>query len=155
MTTDQQILDLFVDQGIVQRSQIEDILAEINNSGKTLLQVMIDFEIVNEEQYYRDHRRFHRRGLRRPGRLRGAAGNPAAHSRRHGAAHGALPIGQSGESIVTALLDPLDNQVVDDLRFALGRDIQVVVAPAYQVAGAPDANTTARTWPTWTTCSRN
>ena len=47
--------------------------------------------------------------------------------------HGALPIGQSGEAIVTALLDPLDSQVADDLRFALGRDIQVVVAPVYQI----------------------
>ena len=34
---------------------------------------------------------------------------------------------------MTALLDPLDSQVVEDLRFTLGRDIQVVVAPTYQV----------------------
>ena len=53
MTTDQQIIDLFVEQGLVQRSGVEDLLAEINHSGKTLLQVMTDFEIVNEEQYHR------------------------------------------------------------------------------------------------------
>ena len=47
--------------------------------------------------------------------------------------HGALPIGQSGNTIVTALLDPLDSQVAEDLRFALGRDVQVVVSPAYQM----------------------
>ena len=44
--------------------------------------------------------------------------------------HGALPIGQSGESIVTALLDPLDSAGGGRPALRAGRDIQVVVAPA-------------------------
>ena len=48
MTTDQQILDLLVDQSIVQRSQVEDILSELGNSGKTLVRVLADFELVDE-----------------------------------------------------------------------------------------------------------
>ena len=133
MTSDQQILDLFVDQGLVQRSQIEDILSEINNSGKTLQQVMVDFEIAEPEQYYRtiadsigaDYVDLGDYEVP-PEVQRLIPGGTAR-------LNGALPIGQSGESIVTALLDPLDSQVVDDLRFTLGRDIQIVVAPAYQV----------------------
>ena len=133
MTTDQQIIDLFVDQGLVQRSQTEDLLSEMNNSGKTLLQVLADYEIVNEEQFYRtiadsigaDYVDLGDYEVP-PEVQRLIPGGTAR-------LNGALPIGQSGESVVTALLDPLDTQVAEDLRFTLGRDIQVVVAPYYQV----------------------
>ena len=133
MTTDQQILDLFVDQGVVMRSQVEDLLAEINNTGKTLPQVMADYEIADQQQYYQaiadsigadfvdlaDHEV-------PPEIQRLIPGGTAR-------LHGALPIGESGNSIITALLDPLDPQVVEDLRFAIGRDIQVTVVPAHQI----------------------
>ena len=133
MTSDQQITDLFVEQGIIQRSQVEDLHAEMNNSGKTLQQVLADFEMADSEQFYRtiadsigaDY--VDLGDYEVPMEVQRLI--PGGTARLHGA----LPIGQSGESIVTALLDPLDSQVVDDLRFSLGKDIQVVVAPAYQV----------------------
>ena len=133
MTTDQQIIDLFVEQGLVQRSGVEDLLAEVNNSGKTLLQVMTDFEIVDEEQYHRtiadsigaDYLRLDDYEV--PAEIQRLI--PGGTARLHGA----LPIGQSGNTIVAALLDPLNAQVVEDLRFALGREVQVVVSPSYQV----------------------
>ena len=130
MTTDSQILDLFIEQGLVQRSQKEDILSEIANNGKTLPQILSDYGIADEAVYYQT--------------LADSVGAdyvdlgeyevpveiqrliPGGTARLHGA----LPIGESGTSIVTALLDPLDSQVVEDLRFALGRDIQVTVSPA-------------------------
>ena len=134
MTTDQQILDLLVDQGIAQRSQVEDILSEIGNSGKTLVQVLIDFEITDENGYYQtladsigaDFVKLDNYEV--PVEIQRLI--PGGTARLHGA----LPIGQSGNTVVTALLDPLDSQVADDLRFALGRDIQVVVAPVYQIS---------------------
>ena len=133
MTTDQQILDLFVEQGIAQRSQIEDILAEITNSGKTLLHVLVDFELIDEDGYYQtiadsigaDYVKL--ADYEVPVEIQRLI--PGGTARLHGA----LPIGQSGNSVVTALLDPLDPQVADDLRFAVGRDIQVVVSPAHQI----------------------
>ncbi len=42
--------------------------------------------------------------------------------------HGALPISISGEGLFVALSDPLNPQIVEDLRFALEREIRVVVA---------------------------
>ncbi len=134
MTTDQQILDLLVDQGVVQRSQTEDILSEIGNSGKTLVQVLIDFEITDEDGYYQtladaigaDFVKLDNYEV--PQEIQRLI--PGGTARLHGA----LPIGQSGHTVVAALLDPLDSQVADDLRFALGRDIQVVVAPFYQIS---------------------
>ena len=133
MTTDQQILDLFIEKGIVQRAQSEDILADITNSGKTLVQVLIDYELTDEDGYYQtladsigaDYVKL--ADYEVPAEIQRLI--PGGTARLHGA----LPIGQAGESIVTALLDPLDSQVSDDLRFALGRDIQVVVAPVQQI----------------------
>ncbi len=133
MTTDQQILDLLIDQGLLQRSQVEDILSEIGNSGKSLPQALSDFEIATEDQYYQtladsigaDYVNLGEREI--PVEVQRLI--PGGTARLHGA----LPIGQSGETILTALLDPLDSQVVEDLRFALGRDIQPIVAPTYQI----------------------
>lgn len=42
--------------------------------------------------------------------------------------HGALPVGASENTIYVALTDPLNTQIAEDLRFALGREIQSVVA---------------------------
>jgi len=47
--------------------------------------------------------------------------------------HRALPIAMSGNTLRVALVDPLDPRVPEDLRFALGKDIDVVVAPMEQI----------------------
>ena len=47
--------------------------------------------------------------------------------------HRALPIGISGNTLSVALVDPLDLRAAEDLRFALGKDVDVVVAPAEQI----------------------
>jgi len=45
--------------------------------------------------------------------------------------HGALPVAASGNTIFVALADPLNTPVLEDLRFALGREIvQVVGLPS-------------------------
>jgi type IV pilus assembly protein PilB len=48
--------------------------------------------------------------------------------------HQALPIAAHGNTLTVALLDPLDLRAAEDLRFALGKDVQVVVAPTEQIA---------------------
>jgi type IV pilus assembly protein PilB len=42
--------------------------------------------------------------------------------------HGALPVSGSGNTIFVALVDPLNSSSLEDLRFALGREIVSVVA---------------------------
>ena len=48
--------------------------------------------------------------------------------------HGAMPVMGSGNTIIVALMDPLNPQTIEDLRFALGREIQVMVAFPSRVA---------------------
>src|SRR4051812_14815727 len=47
--------------------------------------------------------------------------------------HRALPIALSGNVLRVALVDPLDPRAAEDLRFALGKDIDVVVAPTDKI----------------------
>src|SRR5207253_10697560 len=54
---------------------------------------------------------------------------PSGHARLHGA----LPIEMSGSTLRVALMDPFDLHTSEDLRFALGQDIQVVVSPPEQI----------------------
>ncbi len=38
------------------------------------------------------------------------------------------------EGLYVCLVDPLNPQTVEDLRFALGQDIHVLIAPDYQIS---------------------
>jgi type IV pilus assembly protein PilB len=125
----ERIADLFIDQGLMDRAQADDVLLETIQNGKAIEQAMIDNGIVDEEQFYRaiadaigtemidlDAVEFTPKILRLI---------PAGLARLHRA----LPIGEDGNAIRVALIDPLDMQTIEDLRFALGRDIEVVLAP--------------------------
>lgn len=128
-----QVIDIFVERGIVQPDQVEDILQELSVSGKTVTQVLVDYDFVTEEQFYQiiaeslgtefvDLKDFDppQETLRLI---------PAGLARLHGA----LPIDRSDDTITVCLTDPLNSQIPEDLRFALGKNIHVVVAPIYQI----------------------
>jgi len=128
-----QVVDLFIEQGIVDVGQGEDIIQEVSRTGKSIIQTLVDFEFVTEPQFYQT--------------IATAVGTefvdlkdfdppeevvrliPAGLARLHGA----LPIGLDGGVITICLVDPLNPQVPEDLRFALEKDIHVVVAPVYQI----------------------
>ncbi|HWB60243.1 MAG TPA: GspE/PulE family protein [Chthoniobacteraceae bacterium] len=128
-----QVLDIFIEHGLVQRDQVDDILQEISVTGKSVMQVLIDYDFLNEEQFYQviadslgtefvDLKNFEP-----PQELLRML--PAGLARLHGA----LPVAANEEVISVALVDPLDSKIPEDLRFALGKEIHVVVAPTYQI----------------------
>ncbi len=128
-----QVIDIFIERGIVQKDQVDDILQEISVTGKSVMQVLIDYDFVTEEQFYQtiadslgtefvDLKNFEP-----PQELLRMV--PAGLARLHGA----LPIAANDDVISVGLLDPLDSKVPEDLRFALGKEIHVVVAPTYQI----------------------
>jgi type IV pilus assembly protein PilB len=47
--------------------------------------------------------------------------------------YGAVPVSATGNSIVMAVLDPYNPHLVEELSFVLGKDVQLVVAPASQI----------------------
>jgi type IV pilus assembly protein PilB len=130
---DKQVAELFVEQNVLQPSQAEDVLNEANLNGKTIAQAMVDSGFVDESGFYRT--------------IAEALGTdyvdlneteiPAAVLKLipSGLArlHRALPVGLTGNCLRVALADPLDPHAAEDLRFALGKDVDVVVAPSEQI----------------------
>jgi type IV pilus assembly protein PilB len=127
------VADLFVDQRVLQPTQADDVLHEAGETGKSIVQTMIDNGFVDEESFYQtiadalgtelidlSHYEIPDEILRTiPGGL--------------ARLHGALPIALADSTLTITLADPLDDRAAEDLRFALGKDIHVVVAPTDQI----------------------
>ena len=131
--THKQLTEFFVEQRVLEPSQAEDVLSEVELNGKTVALAMIDGGFIDEPGFYQtianglgtdfidlteceiapEILRFIPSGLAR--------------------LHGALPVEMSGTTLRVALVDPFDLHTADDLRFALGTDIQVVVSPPEQI----------------------
>ena len=129
----ERLVELFIEQGLLDRSQADDVLLETTQNGKAIEQAIVDQGIIDETQFYvaiADALGTHVVDLDAvefaPHILHLI---PAGLARLHRA----LPIGEEGGAIRLALVDPLDSQTIEDLRFALGRDVEVVVTPSQQI----------------------
>jgi type IV pilus assembly protein PilB len=130
---EKQVAELFVEQRVLQPSQAEDVLNEANLNGKSIVEAMVDGGFVDESGFY--HTIADALGAEYvdlgdkeipPAILKLI---PSGLARLHRA----LPIGLSGNTLRVALADPLDPRAAEDLRFALGKDVDVVVAPTDQI----------------------
>jgi len=128
-----QVAEFFVEQHVLQPSQVEDVLSEAELNGKSIEQAMVDGGFVDETGFYQtianglglDFIDLTQREIA-PEILRFI---PSGLARLHGA----LPIEMSGNALRVALVNPLDHRAGEDLRFALGKDIHVVVSPPDQI----------------------
>ena len=129
-----QLLDLFQSRGLIDASLSQEILDEIDNSGKTVPELLADFEVIQS----RDDvwpvvaselgtAVVDIKDWVPPSALLDLV--PAGTA----LLHGAFPVNFDDQGLHLALVDPLNPQTVEDLRFALGREIIVVVAPDYLV----------------------
>src|SRR5437773_3564759 len=127
--TEKQLAEFFVEQRVLQPSQADDVLNEVELNGKTVAQAMIDGGFIDEPSFYEtianglgtefvdlsereiapEILRFIPSGLAR--------------------LHGALPIDMSETTLRVALVAPFDVQIAEDLRFALGNELQVMCSP--------------------------
>jgi type IV pilus assembly protein PilB len=130
---DKQLAEFFVEQRVLEPSQAEDVLSEVELNGKTVAQAMIDGGFIDEHSFYQtianglgtDLMDLAERDIA-PEILRLI---PSGLARLHGA----LPVELSGTTLRVALVDPFDLHAAEDLRFALGKDIHVVVSPPDQI----------------------
>ncbi|HEY9418694.1 MAG TPA: ATPase, T2SS/T4P/T4SS family, partial [Candidatus Udaeobacter sp.] len=128
-----QVAELFVEQHVLQPSQVEDVLNEADLNGKTIAQAMVDSGFVDEDGFYQtiaeglgtDFINLAEREI--APEILGLI--PSGLARLHGA----LPVEMSGHILHVALVDPLDYRAAADLRFALSKDIHVVVSPTEQI----------------------
>ena len=47
----QQVLDLFVDQNVLQKTQADDVLTEAQQNGKTIVQALVDGGYMDESGF--------------------------------------------------------------------------------------------------------
>jgi type IV pilus assembly protein PilB len=130
----QQIIELFQSRGLIDRALSHDILAEVGQSGKEIAEILADYQVIQ----HRDDiwpvvaSELHTTMVdlsdwTPPEALLALV--PAGTARLHGA----LPVNFDETGLYVALVDPLNPQTPEDLRFALGREINIVVAPDYLV----------------------
>ena len=122
-----QVLEILKDAGVLGAAEAEDLERECAETGKPVEVAVVNSGYLTEDVFYQtlaDSIGGERYDLREfepaPETLALIPGGLAR-------LHGALPIGASENTIYVALSDPLNGQVVEDLRFALGRDIQPCV----------------------------
>src|SRR6476619_1997259 len=131
--TEKQLAEFFVEQHVLQPSQADDVLSEVELNGKTVAQAMIDGGFIDEPSFYET--------------IANGLGTEFLDLSQHEIApqilrlipgglsrlHGVLPLRMSETALRVSLVDPFDLHVAEDLRFALGKDIHVVVSPAEQI----------------------
>jgi type IV pilus assembly protein PilB len=129
----QQVIDIFIEQRVLQPPQAQDVLEETKLNGKTVEQALIDGGFVDEIRFYQ----VLADALVTEFVELGAEEIPPAIIRLIPAElarlHRALPLALSDQTLSVALVDPLDLRATEDLRFALGKDVNVVIAPIAEV----------------------
>lgn len=127
------VIDLFIEHGIVDRSQAEDLLAEISRSGKNVVEVLVDFGFCTLDEFY--HTLANSLGVDyvdlssfepTPELLKSIPGGLAR-------LHGVFPVAADNTAVTIACLDPVNTQIQEDLRFAIGKEVHVVIAAIEQV----------------------
>ncbi|MBX7211311.1 MAG: GspE/PulE family protein [Verrucomicrobiaceae bacterium] len=132
--TAQNVVDMLVSRGVIDEGQGYDIAQDATRSGKDILSVLTDYGIYTTEDDFwaavADELGAEHFDLSdftpQPEILQLI---PAGMARLYGA----LPVTMDSSSIHVAFTDPLNPQLLEDLRFALGRDVVPVVARRSQV----------------------
>lgn len=142
-----QVTELFVERGYITREQAEAFIQAADSGSKPIEEVFIESGLVDEAGFEA---------------VLAEAIGAEAHSLSEftpdaatlslipsGLArlHGVFPVGASGNTIFVALADPLNSRPLEDIRFALGREIVQVVSFPPQVGklirehyGSEDSN---------------
>ena len=123
-----QVVEIFVEQGLITEDDGANLLLQASNSESPIEQILVDNEIVSERGFEKtiadslgaepfDLSEFEPD----PQTLQLI---PSGLARLHGV----IPISASGNTIFVAHTDPLNSRSIEDLRFALGREIVAVVS---------------------------
>ena len=137
--TAQNVVDLLVARGVINDGQAYDISNEAVHGGKDVLAVLLEFGVfTTEDEFWATvaeeigAQHFDLTEFDPPKELVGIM--PSAMARLYGA----FPITMDSTSLHVAFTDPLNPQLAEDLRFAIGKDVIPVVARRDQVQALID-----------------
>jgi len=121
------------EQNVIREDQATELMDEAERSGKPIEQIISNFGILSEQALMQ--------------RIATSMGVPFVdlsaatftpellscvppHTAR---LHGALPVAVDAQSLTVALNDPLNAQTIDDLRWAVNKDVHLVIANPSQI----------------------
>lgn len=123
-----QVTDIFQERGLITAEQATAFIREAGYGDRQIEQVLVDHHVVDEDGFIQviadsiGAEAYNLNEFVPDTTVLGLI--PSGLARLHGA----MPIMGSGNTIIVTLTDPLNPQTIEDLRFALGREIQVMVA---------------------------
>lgn len=130
----QQVIDLFASRGLVDKFLAQDMLQSMESTGKGIADTLVDFEITSHKDDIwpviaseLGTELVDLASFTPPDELLALV--PAGMARLHGA----LPVNVAPEGLYIVLVDPLNPQAAEDLRFSLGKEIIVMVAPDHLI----------------------
>jgi type IV pilus assembly protein PilB len=130
------LLSLIRQQGLIDDLQLDEVAAEYNRSGKPVGQILADFGLMDAEtqlQVIADYLGTQVVELRDkeidPAILKAIPGTTAR-------MYQAMPVAVWGNTVQVALADPMDPSRIDELAYAIGKEIQVVVADPEAITNA-------------------
>ncbi|MDX2226490.1 MAG: ATPase, T2SS/T4P/T4SS family, partial [Verrucomicrobiae bacterium] len=127
------VLELLQSRNLITPDQVTEIREEQERSGKTVAQLVLDFQIVDESTLFRiisEHTGYDYMSIEDMNIEPDAIDLVDANTAR---VNGCLPVLWDGHTLTVALTDPLSVQVLDDLHFATGKHVTMVVVPASQI----------------------
>jgi type IV pilus assembly protein PilB len=128
--------ELVRERNLLTPEQFREIEEEHERTGKSLSQVMIDFSLITEEQLLRavaEHLNLEYLNLDDIDLDQAVLRSiPSSVARMYGA----VPVSVNGNTVTVAVMDPYNPQLVGELSFILGKDVQVAVAPSKQIQTA-------------------
>ncbi|NBV33053.1 MAG: type II/IV secretion system protein [Proteobacteria bacterium] len=128
------ILESLAEQGLISEDAVGEVAFEIAQTGLSLAKVLEKQNLMTEDQFHLTIAQMigteavSLNGFVPPQELLDMLPVGLAQL------HRAVPVGWDGNSLQVALDDPFHHQSVEDLRFALGFDVHLVIAPVDEVA---------------------
>src|ERR1043166_9441737 len=130
------LTELIRERSLMSPEQMREIQEEHERTGKPQTQIIVDFGLMSEEQLLRavaEHLNLEFLNLEdidvQQNILRLM---PSSVARMYGA----VPVALQGNTMTVAVLDPYNPQLVEELSFVLGKDVQLAVAASKQIEEA-------------------
>jgi type IV pilus assembly protein PilB len=130
------LLSLVKDQGLIDDLQYEEVAGEIKRNGKLAIQVLQDFGILDLDailQVMANHLGTEVVSLRGKNFSPELLGNIPAKTAK---LYQCMPVEESNGTLRVAFVEPLDPGKIDEIGFAVKKDVQLVVANPAEVQDA-------------------
>jgi type IV pilus assembly protein PilB len=128
--------ELLVERGLISAQQWAEVQEEHERTGKSPSQVIIDFGLMTEEQLLRlvaEYFNIEFLNLEDVDLMASVLRLMPSNVARM---YGAIPVSVTGNVVTIAVINPYNPQLVEELSFVIGKEVQLAIAPGKQIEEA-------------------